>query len=72
MTRPINLEAMHEATDGQLADAYEAALARAHDAPKLYGDKDAPTGSIAWAQFSNEAFRIKREIERRAVTKGER
>jgi hypothetical protein len=64
---PINFEKLHEATDAQLAEAYAAALARAHRAPKLYGDNDAPTGSDAWARFSNEALRVGAEINRRAT-----
>ena len=67
MTRPINLERLHEATDQQLADAYARALQLAHDAPK-----DMPNEGMAsptWAVRSREAFRIGDEIARREKNK---
>lgn len=64
--RPINLERLHEATDEQLTEAYAAAIAKAHDAPKdMRGDPPIIDGSAAWARFSREAERIGNEIDRR-------
>lgn len=59
--RPINLEKLHEATDEQLREAYDVAIARAHDAPK----SDQGNESSAWSRFSREAFRLMAEIDRR-------
>lgn len=59
----INYERLWEASDEALARAHEAALKKAHDAPK---DDDPPgRGAAAWARFSQEANRIGDEIARR-------
>ena len=57
----INLERLWEASDADLADAYQRALERAHNAPKSLPGSP----SDAWARHSREAFLLGNEIARR-------
>jgi len=71
MNRPINLENFAEATDDELASAYGAALEKARNAPRdMSGNPLIIDGSMAWARFSREAFRIGEEIDWRKRNPG--